>query len=150
MRRADKGKYTRKELQAIRGELERRIKKEVFLKIEKNHYRDDFYEESPINNLLLWHAEEKEDIDYNKELYKKYKKECVYKNISRIMPYAVGSYNNDTTIFKPRKYDEEVALRCGLMPFKYAKYKRGRKIRLIMMGTSPDCAFFMRPRLEAR
>ena len=125
------------------------VKKEVFLKIETNHYRGDFYEESPVNKLLLWNAEDKKNIDYNKELYKKYKKESIYKNISRIMPYTVGRYNNDAIVFKPSKYDEEVALKCGLMPFKYARYKKGRKIRLIMLGTSPDCAFLMRPKLEA-
>ena len=77
MERTDKGKYTHKELEAIREELERRIKKEVFLKIETNHYRDDFYQESPVNNLLLWNTKGK-NIDYNKELYKKYNKECVH------------------------------------------------------------------------
>ena len=148
MERTDKGKYTYKELKEIKNELEKRIKKEVFLKIETNHYRDDFYEESPISNLLLWNAKGK-GIDYNKELYKRYKKECVYENISRLMPYIAVGYNNDAIIFKPRKYDEEVALKCGLMPFKYGKYNKGRKIRLIMLGTSPDCAFLMRPKLEA-
>ncbi len=128
--------------------MERRIKKEVFLKIETNHYRDDFYQESPVNNPLLWNTKGK-NIDYNKELYKKYNKECVHENINRIIPYITMGYNNDATVFKPRKYDEEIALKCGLMPFKYAKYKKGRKIKLIMLGTSPDCAFFMRPRLEA-
>ena len=71
-----------------------------------------------MNKLLLWNEEDK-DIDYNKELYKKYNKESIHENVRRIIPYSVGCCDRDTTILKPKRYNEEEALRCGLMPFKY-------------------------------
>ena len=138
--------YTYEELEEIRGELEKRIKKGVLLEIEKNHYREDFYEESPVNSLLLWNKEDK-GINYNKELYKKYSKESIDKDIKRIMAYRIGLGCRDRTIFKPKEYNEEMALRCGLMPFKYVG--NNREIELVMLSVYPDYVFLMKPRLDA-
>ena len=140
-------KYTATELEEFREELERIIKKEVFLKIQNHYYREDFYEESPVHSLLIWNKEE-ENIDYNKGLYKKYKKESIHENMKRIMPYtALRCCDSDAIIFKPRKYNEEVALRCGLMPFKYIGHNK--EVKLVGLGVYPGYAFFMKPRLDA-
>ena len=146
MKQKEKREYTYKELEEIREELGRKVKKKVFLEIEENYYREDFYEKSPVHSLLFRGKEDK-GINYNKELYKKYGKESIHENIKRIMA-AVG-YNNDAIIFKPEKYNEEEALRCGLMPFKYVGGNREREIKLVMLCVYPDCAFFIRPRLDA-
>ena len=142
-------KYISIELEEFRAELEERIKREVFLEIQNHYYREDFYEGSRVHSLSLWNKEDK-GIDYNKELYKKYKKESIHENMRRVMPYTaiLGSYN-DAIIFEPRKYNEEVALRCGLMPFKYVGGNRNREVKLITLGVYPDSAFFVRPRLDA-
>ena len=103
-----------------------------------------------MHNLLLWNKEDK-SIDYNKELYKRYKKESIHENIRRIIPYSIGleNYDRDTTILKPKKYNEEVALRCGLMPFKYVGGNRGREVKLVMLCVYSGYGFFMKPRLDA-
>ena len=146
--RVEKSEYRHEEIEEFREELEKRIKREVFLEIEANHYREDFYEESPVNSLLLWNKKDK-GIEYNVGLYKKYKKESIHENIRRIMAHRVelGSYNRNRTIFKPKEYNEEVALRCGLMPFKYVG--DNREVELVMLSVYPDYVFFMKPKLDA-
>ena len=149
MKEIERGQYTYEELEDIRERLKKKIKREVLLEIETNHYREDFYQENPVHSLLFWNKED-EDIDYNKKLYEKYNKESIYENIRRIMPYKVrlGSYDG-STILKPKQYNEEVALRCGLMPFKYVGSNREREIKLVMLCVHPCYMFLMKPRLDA-
>ena len=140
--------YRYGELEEIREGLEKKVKRRVLLEIQENYYREDFYEENPVNNLLLWSKEDK-GIKYNVRLYKKYKKERVHESIKRIMAYKVGlgCYDRDGIILKPKKYNEEVALRCGLMPFKYVG--GNRDIKLVMLCVYPGYVFLMKPRLDA-
>ena len=130
--------------------MERGIKREIFLEVQEHCYRENFYEESPVNNLLLWSKEDK-GIEYNVGLYKKYRKESIHENIKRVMAYRVGlgCYDRDATILKPKKYNEEVALRCGLMPFRYVGSNREKEIKLVMLSVYPGYMFFMTPRLDA-
>ena len=138
--------YRYGELEEIREGLEGKIKRKVLLEIQENYYREDFYEENPVNNLLLWSKEDK-GIKYNVGLYKKYKKGRIHENIRRIMAYRVGCYDRDGIILKPKKYNEEVALRCGLMPFKYVG--DNRETKLVMLCVYPGYVFLMKPRLDA-
>ena len=138
--------YRYGELEEIREGLESKIKRKVLLEIQENHYREDFYKESPVNNLLLLSKEDK-GIKYNIGLYKKYRKGRVQENIRRIMAYRVGCYDRDGIILKPKKYNEEVALRCGLMPFKYVG--DNRETKLVMLCVYPGYVFLMKPRLDA-
>ena len=140
MRQEGKMPYAYRELEEFREGLERRIKREVLLEVEEN----------PVNNLLLWNKEDK-GIEYNVGLYKKYRKGSIHENIRRIMAYRVGlgSYDRDGIILKPKKYNEEVALRCGLMPFKYVGNNREREVKLVMLCVYPGYVFLMKPRLDA-
>ena len=142
--------YRYGELEEIREGLESKIKRKVLLEIQENYYREDFYEENPVNNLLLWNKEDK-GIKYNIGLYKKYRKGRVHENIRRIMAYKVGlgHYDKDGIILRPKKYNEEVALRCGLMPFKYVGNNREREVKLVMLCVYPGYVFLMKPRLDA-
>ena len=63
------------------------------------------------------------------------------------MAYRIGCYDRDGIILKPKKYNEEVALRCGLMPFKYVG--GNRDIKLVMLCVYPGYVFLMKPRLDA-
>lgn len=137
--------YRYEELEEFREGLEKKVKRRVLLEVQENYYREDFYEENPVNNLLLWNKEG--GIKYNIGLYKKYKKERVHENIRRIMAYRIGCYDRDGIILKPKKYNEEVALRCGLMPFKYVG--GNRDIKLVMLCVYPGYVFLMKPRLDA-
>ena len=142
--------YRYGELEEIREGLEGKIKRKVLLEIQENHYREDFYKESPVNNLLLLSKEDK-SIKYNVGLYKKYRKGKVQENIRRIMAYRVGlgCYDRDGIILRPEKYNEEVALKCGLMPFKYVGNNREREVKLVMLCVYPGYVFLMKPRLDA-
>ena len=67
------------------------------------------------------------------------------------MPYMATSrgYDFDAIIFQPKEYNEEIALKCGLMPFRYTGGSGDREIKLIMLCVYPCYTLFMKPRLDA-
>ena len=132
-------KYTATELNGFRAELEEKIKKQVFLKIERYHHKHGYYKTHRHVYDTICCKKITTEIKYSRELYQKYNKERIEKikgwyrarkKIEEIIREEImcsiknSNYHliYDIVHFEPEEFDEGVAYRCGLHPFIYINH----------------------------
>lgn len=140
-------KYTATELEEFKTELEKKMKKQVFLQIEKYRYKHGYYKTHGHIYDMLCCKKINTEIKYSRKLYEKYNKERIEeirrwyrareereeeteKKIEEaIREDIMSSIKNsnyhliyDIVHFEPEEFDEEVAYKCGLQPFIYVNH----------------------------
>ena len=148
--------YIAIELKEFKAELEEKIKKQVFLKIEKYQHKGNYYQAHSHIYDTICCKKINTEIKYSRELYEKYHREKIEeikeacrrgkKTGEEIEKEIEGKIREDIMCcikksnyhlifdivhFEAEKFDEESAYRCGLQPFIYINHDIKTNIEVI-------------------